>query len=172
MSTLHDQIIKVLYDLCLEHKTEAGKKRYSNIYADHIGMKKKPLILTARSKVKPEAYYYYPDIWVKVKNQPNIQIFEVWHSESRSDAVEDILFSSFVEGITYLHIVCTCAHEEYLTSKNAQELVNLILNNVRDENGDLRLVPKVVYTTDIPLEIHNDMSKIKDHLVEQLAFNL
>ena len=97
MSSIHNKIIQILFELCTEHKTDSGKKRYSKIYADHIGKDIKPIILTARTKVKPEAKYYYPDIWVKTKRGPDIQIFEVWHSETKSEAVEDILFSLFVE---------------------------------------------------------------------------
>lgn len=169
MSSLHNKIIEVLYELCMEHKSDAGKKRYSKIYTQHIGLETKSVILTARSHKKPEAIYYYPDVWVKVKNSPDVQIYEVWHSEKRSEAVEDILFSSFVEGITYLHIVCTGAG---LTDIQAKELVNIILNKVRDEKGELRLKPNQVLIADIPQEIHDDISLIKNHLAEKLKFNL
>lgn len=169
MSFIHDEIIQILFELCMEHKTDTGKKRYSKIYSEHIGMDRMPIILTARSKVKPEAKYYYPDIWAKVKRVPDVHIFEVWHTEPRANAVEDILFSSFVEDLTYLHIVCT---GKKLSADDAQELVNLIIYNVRDDNGELRLKPNYVYITEVPQEMHDNVSQIKNHLAEELAFNL
>jgi len=119
--------------------------------------------------VKPESKYYYPDIWTTTKRSSEVQIFEVWHSETRSEAVEDILFSSFVEGLSYLHIICTGNN---LLSNDATELVNLILNKVRDEDGEVRLKTNSVYITEVPENLSENVSKIKSYLTKELDFNL
>jgi hypothetical protein len=166
---LHDKIVKILFELCKETKTNAGRPVYSSIKADHIGQKYKPIILTAHiTKHKPLARNYSPDVWAQIKKKRLFDICEVWHSETEGEAVEDILFSSLVGGIRYLHIVCTGGN---LTSEDAEELVDLILNRIRDEEGKKLLDPNgSIYIVNLPEKLWNDEAKIKRHLKKELQF--
>jgi len=165
---VHDETIEVLFELCKEYKNSRGKSEYSSVNADHIGQKYKPIILTAHiTKHKPVARNYSPDVWAQVRRKRLFDVCEVWHSETEGDAVEDILFSSFVGGIRYLHIVCT---GENLTSEDAEELVNLILNKTRDEEGKKLLDPDSVVIADLPEKLWNDKVKMKKHLKKELEF--
>ena len=168
-SNLHDEIVEILFELCKETKTDAGKPIYSSVYADHIGRKYKPLILTAYigKKKKPLAKKYSPDVWAQVKRKGFFDICEVWHSETEAEAVEDILFSSLVGGVRYLHIVCT---GENLTSEEAEELVDFVLHRIHDEEGNKLLDASDVYIADIPEKLWDDSVKIKKYLKRELAF--
>jgi len=168
-SDLHNEIVEILFELCKEHKTDAGKPRYSSVHADHIGQKYEPIILTAHiTKHKPLAKNYTPDVWAQVKRKHLFDVCEVWHFETEGEAVEDILFSSLIGGIRYLHIVCT---EKNLTCADAEELVDLILNRIRDEEGKKFLdSSNDVFISDLPEKLWNDKVKIKKHLRKELHF--
>ena len=163
---LHDEIIQVLFELCKKAKTGAGKPFYPHIYADHIGVKFKPIILTAyKRKKKALAKKYFPDVWAQNQKKTQVDVYEVWHTEA--DAIEDVLFSSFVGGIRDLHIVCT---EGNLTCDEAEELIDFVLYRTYDEEGKKPLNPNDVYLTDLPTETWKDKAKMKRYLKKQLDF--
>ena len=165
---IHNRIIKIVYDLCLEFTNAKGKSVYSDIFADHIGVNYKPLILTANmgKRKKPLARKYNPDVWAKVDKKHKYDIYEVWHSETEGDAIVDVLLSSFVEGIRYLHIICT---EENISSLEAQEILDFIINKVHDDEGNI-LINEGYIISDIPKKILNNDSKIKSYLKVKLEF--
>lgn len=165
---LHDVIVELLFELCNETKTDAGKPVYRSVYADHIGRKYRPIILASHvPKKTPVALKYNPDVWAQVKRKQCFDICEVWHSETEVEAVQDIVYSSLVDGIRYLHIVCT---GENLTDRDAKNLVNLILRKIHDDEGKKLLDPTDVYITDLPQKLWNDRIKMKDYLKKKLKF--
>jgi len=165
-SDLHDEIVEVLFELCKKAKTRAGKPMYSSIYADHIGQEYEPIILSADigKRKKPIAKKYNPDIWARVKGKRLYDIFEVWHSETEAEAVEDILFSSLFGGLQYLCIVCTGYN---LTVENAEELVNIIIHRITYEEEE---IPFEVYITDLPMQLSKNKTKMKNYLKKKLEF--
>ena len=167
-SDLHDEIVEILFDLCKEHKTKAGRPRYSSVYADHIGRKYKPKILSAYTgkKKKPLAKKYNPDVWARLKGKNLFDVFEVWHSETEAEAVEDILLSALMGGIRFLHVVCT---GQNLTDENADELVSFILHSIHNEEGKKLLSPGDVYVSDLPERLLNDKSTMKKYLKKELV---
>ena len=112
---------------------------------------------------------YSPDVWAQVRGRADRHVFEVWHCEMASEATEDVLFSSLVRGISYLHIVCTGYN---LTSNDAQKIVDLILYNTHNKKGELLLHPNSVYITELPTEIHDNNLAIRKSLEEELDFRL
>lgn len=167
-SKQHDNVVRILFELCNEHIAESGKKVYSKVYADHINEDYKPIILNAyMPKRKPIGKYYYPDIWTQVRGKEQFDIFEVWHTEEEFQGVQDILFASLVKGIRYFHIVCTGYN---LTGDNAKELVNLILRRIHDEEGKRLLDPDNVLIVELPDKVKKDKSAIKVYLGTRLEF--
>ncbi len=165
---MHNKIVNILFELCRETKTDAGKPVYSSIFAHHISREYKPIILSAHAtQHKPFARNYYPDVWAKVKRTEKVDVYEVWHSETETEAIEDILFSSLVKGIRYFHIVCT---GENLTKKDTKELVALILKRMRDEKGNQLLGLSNVYITELPERIWGDGTKTSEYLKKELRF--
>lgn len=81
--------------------------------------------------------------------------------------MEDILFSSLVGGIRFLHIVCT---GENLTKEETRELVDLILHRIHDEEGVSLLNSTNVYISDLPEKLWGDSVKIKRYLKRELSF--
>jgi len=165
----HDRIVEVLFELCHAHKGDSGKNVYSRIYADHIGKEYKPIILSGSMPRKPIAKWYYPDIWTQVREKEQFDIYEVWHTENEAQAVQDILFSSFVKGVRYFHIACT---GENMTGNNAKELMYLILIRIHDEEGKRLLDPDNVYITEVPTNMQNDKLKTKAHLTKEFEFSV
>ncbi|MCK4440222.1 hypothetical protein KAU85_04490 [Candidatus Bathyarchaeota archaeon] len=94
-----------------------------------------------------------------------MDVFEVWHSESESEAINDIVLSSLVKNIKGLHIVCTGYG---ITKDKAREFVDLILNKLHNKKGELLLSPDHVYIADIPKKIHKCPTEIEDELIVQL----
>lgn len=167
-SSLHDRTVEILFKLCKETRTDAGKPVYSSIYADHIGLKYRPIILTAYiPKKKPLAKKFSPDVWAQVKRKRRFDVYEVWHTETETDAIEDILFSLLVEDIRFLHIICT---GQNLTGEDARELVNFIIYRICDDEGKKMIHPGDIYIADLPKRMWNDNVKIKKHLQRELLF--
>lgn len=167
-SDLHHRVIQILYDLCLNTKTDAGKLVYSKVHADHVGKEYRPLVLTAYrgKRRKPLARTYNPDIWAQIKRKRKRDVYEVWHSETEADAIEDILLSCFVDGIRYLHIVCTGAN---LKKDQAEDLVDFILYKLRDEEGK-ELLEEEVSIAELPESIYTNNSEIERFLQKELDF--
>ena len=88
-SNLHNAIVEILFELCKDNKTKAGKAGYSKVYADHIGKKFKPIILNVNlgKRKKPLAINYNPDVWAQHQRKKEIDVFEVWHSETEAEAI-------------------------------------------------------------------------------------
>lgn len=167
-SNLHNEIVEILFELCKETKTDAGNQVYSSVYAHNIGQKYNPIILTGHiTKHKPMAKNYYPDVWAQVKRKQLFDVYEVWHSETEVEAVEDLLFSSLMRGIRYLHIVCT---GENLTREDAKKLMSLILKKIHNEEGKKLLDPDAVIITDLPENLWNNKVKMKKYLKKELEF--
>jgi len=168
-SKVHNDIVEILFELCNKNKTKSGKPYYSQVYADHIGEKFKPLILTVNlgKRMKPLAKNYNPDVWAQTRSKKQIDVFEVWHSEMEADAIEDIVYSCLVEDIRYLHIVCT---GENFCEDEVDELVTLITHRLHDENGK-KLLDKSdsIYIAEVPKELWTDRRKMKKHLKEKLV---
>jgi len=166
-SDFHDRVVKILFELCKELKTPAGKSYYSSIFADHIGQDYKPIILTAHiSKHKPLAKNYYPDIWAQVNGKRERDIYEVWHTETEADAVRDIVFSCLVEGVKYIGIVCT---EENLTDDDAEALAHLV-NRLSEDEEKKPSTNGTIEIAKVPRELRNDKVKLKKYLKEKLEF--
>ena len=159
-----------MYELCRECKTNSGKPLYSKIYADHISVGYRPIALTAlRGKKKePIARNYNPDIWAQVKGARarKYDIYEVWHTETETEAIEDVLFSCFVDGIRYLHIVCT---GDKIPASKAELIVEFILHKAYDEEGN-KFLEEGYLISDLPKNIWSDDLKIKKYLKKEFEF--
>jgi len=166
-SDLHDEVVEILYELCKEYKTSKGKHYYSSIYADHISQGYKPIILTGNiTKHKPFARNYSPDIWAQVSRKQQYDIYEVWHTETEAEAVQDIVFSSLVKGVQYIYIVCA---GKGLTGDDAEQLGNLILRENRDEKGIL-IEAREIQIVDLPEKLPSNKVNMKKFLRKKLGF--
>jgi len=165
---LHDRTVKAIFDLCKEYETPSGIKNYSKVYADHIGENYNPILISAyMPRKKPVAKIYQPDVWAQVRGKEQIDVFEVWHTETEDQAVRDILFSSLVRGIRDLCIVCT---GQGISGNTARELRNLILFRIHDEEKNKLLDPTHALVTELPERIQDKRDKIKAFLGIKLEF--
>ena len=165
MSDLHDKIVGIIAELCRDSERGSGRPYYKEIYADHTkGFEKKPLAIILVRRGKSLIQNYYPDVWAEYP-RGGMDVFEVWHSESEPEAINDIVLPAMVKGIKYLHIVCTGYK---ISGDKAKELVDLLLNKLHNSRGNYLLPPKNVYIVDIPEKIHKNRAKIESRLSEQL----
>jgi len=165
MGDLHSKIVSILAKLCRDITRESGKPWYKEVFADNVeGFEKKPLGITLVRRGRSLIQNFYPDIWAEYP-RAGVDVFEVWHSESENEAINDIVLSSLVKNIKYLHIVCTGYR---ITKDKAGEFVDLILNKLHNRKGELLLSPDHVYIADIPKKIHKRPTEIEDELRDQL----
>jgi hypothetical protein len=159
MGDEHDEIVEILAELCEENG-------YVKICAHHVSEGYEPLIVVLPRRGRPLAENFYPDVWAETKRRL-IDIYEVWHTESELDAVQDILFSALTKNIQYLHIICT---GQNITKERAGDLVDLILSKIHDEKGKHLLHPDYVYVASVPEEMQGNKRAIKRHLRKALGF--
>ena len=155
----HDEIVEILADLC----DEGG---YSEICAYHVWENYKPIPIILPRRGRPLVENFNPDVWAETKLRL-LDIYEVWHTESELDAIQDILFSALAKNVQYLHIICT---GEYITKERAEDLVDLILSKLYNEKGHHLLHPGYVYVASIPGEMRRNKKAIKRHLRKTLKF--
>lgn len=158
----HDRIIEILFDLL--KNDEDYKKRN----ADHIEENYKSInILSNNNRGPSKNREYNPDIWCQLKKTNEIDIIEIWDSQSREACVEDILFSALTPNVCTLSIICF----EKKQQKLASELVKLLLSSLFNDEGELLLEPNKVlpYIILISEEIINDDNKIKELLRSELG---
>jgi hypothetical protein len=157
----HDEVVDILFELCRGYKAPTGKDYYSSVFADHIGQNYEPIILSGSiRRHKPFARNYYPDVWAQISRKQQYDIYEVWHSETEAQAVQDIVFSSLVKGAQYIDIICT---GENLTGDDAEQLTHLILRDDDDENKTFQIY-------DVPQNLRSNNAKLKKYLRKELGF--
>jgi hypothetical protein len=158
---IHDEIVSILLELC------KGYKVYSTSYP---GRKRRLAFAIPRSG-KPISKQYEPDVIAEWRRGKYKDIYEVWHSESEGEAVLDILYPALHRAqnkeIKYLIIVCTGYN---LGKEEAKDLTNLILNNLRDKEGESLFRSDEVLVTEIPEKIQADRLKMKEYLKQELKF--
>jgi hypothetical protein len=158
MGSEHDEIVKILFELCQDYN-------YSQIHAYNISEECDPLPITLPRRGRSLTENYNPDIWAETKRRL-IDIYEVWHSETESEAILDILYSALTKNVNYLHIVCT---GDNITEDRAEDLVYLILGKLY-KGGYRAIHPSWVYITGIPEEIKGNSKGIKRHLKKAFGF--
>lgn len=160
---IHEEIVSILLDLC------KGDKGYEKSY---MGDSRHRLGFVTPTTSKPIPKQYQPDVIAVWRGGRYKDIFEVWHSEPEGDAVADILYPVLHRAqnkeIKYLCIVCTGYNQ---TKEQADALKSLILENLRDKNGNELFVRTDIYVTEIPENIQQDRLKMKKFLFQELEFN-
>ncbi len=161
-SRRHNQVVKILYELCQSHRD------YIEVSADQIGVPFKPIdIVSQHAKgQRPAIYPYHPDVWAKLKRTNTKDTYEVWDGQSASDSVGDIVLSALTPSIRTMSMVCFDQH----TSELAETLAKVILPSIRNEKGAVLLSKDDVlpYIVTVPEEIQRNDSKLREFLSEKL----
>jgi hypothetical protein len=159
----HDEIVSILLELCRSYKVY--KKSYR-------GGKQHRLVFATPTHGKPISRQYEPDVIAEWRRGRYKDVFEVWHSESEDAAVLDILYPALHRAqnkeIRYLCIVCTGSN---LGEEQANDLKNLILDNLRGKEGNELFPRDEILVTEIPKDIQQDRLKMKEYLFQKLDFS-
>jgi hypothetical protein len=102
---------------------------------------------------RPFTYPYYPDCLAQKRGK--VDVYEVWHTEDETSAIEDIVLSALIKGIYTFTVFCT-GYE--ISVERAKELCNFILSFVKDENGERLL--RWWHVVEIPESVWKDDKKI------------
>jgi hypothetical protein len=159
--TRHNNVVTTLYDLCKTHAS------YSEVYADNVGVGYKPLDIVAPHPkgIRPTVYSYHPDVWARIRRSSNIDVYEVWDSQTVSDCVEDVVLSALTPNIYTLSIICFDSEAANL----AKELVSTVLASIHDAKGNRLLDPSKVlpYVVLIPANLSD--SQLQNFLGTKLS---
>lgn len=163
VSTRHNRAVKALYDLCKESGI------YKEVNADHVATDSpytSLVVLSHHTRGQPELLTYNPDVWGKLRKTNKIDVYEVWDSQSDEASISDVLLSALTLNIGTLSIVCFDGE----TKTFAHKLVKIILNSVRNSNGEPLLDPSEALPYIVELTAAEPVSDaaMKEALAESL----